>query len=70
MGRVFDRKLECGCLISSDKGGGVIPCYAEYGDMKKKEDREALKLCQKSWKKWLNSKDYQKHLKEVRERNT
>ena len=67
--RIYDRHLPCGCMISSDGGGGVIPCYAEYGDMRKKKDREQLKLCQKSWKDWMKSEDYKKHLKECWERN-
>jgi hypothetical protein len=67
--RTYDRELDCGCMISSDGGGGVMPCYAEYGDMSKKEDREALKLCIKCWEKWRKSKDYKLHLKECKERN-
>jgi len=67
--RTYDRELPCGCLISSDSGGGLIPCYAEYGDMRKKKDREALKLCKKSWADWKKTKDYKKHLKECKERN-
>ena len=67
--RYYDRVLDCGCMISSDGGGGVMPCYAEYGDMSKKKDREHLELCKKRWKEWMKSKDYKKHLKEVKERN-
>ena len=69
MERYYDRQLKCGCMISSDGGGGLIPCYAEYGDMRKKKDREALELCNKYWKEWQKSDDYKKHLKEVQERN-
>ena len=29
--RYYDRTLECGCMISSDGGGGVIPCHYGYG---------------------------------------
>ena len=29
MGRVYDIKLSCGCLISLDGGGALIPCYSE-----------------------------------------
>lgn len=68
--RTFDRILECGCMISSDGGGVLIPCYAEYGDMRKKKDREAYKKCRESWIKWRKSKDYKLHLKEVEERNS
>lgn len=69
MGRLFDRELKCGCLISSEDGGGLIPCYAEYGDMSKKKDRDDLKLHDKSWKAWTKTKDYKKHIEEIRERN-
>jgi|WetSurMetagenome_2_1015567.scaffolds.fasta_scaffold1428936_2 hypothetical protein len=51
--RIFDRKLKCGCLISSDGGGGLIDCHT--------------KKCQ--YYKWMKTKDYKLHLKEVRERN-
>ena len=69
MGRLYDKHLPCGCLISSDSGGGVMPCYAEYGDMSKDEDRKQLELCNKSWDKWFKSKDYKEHCKEVARRN-
>lgn len=69
MGRIYDRTLPCGCAISSDSGGGVMPCYAEYGDMTKEKDREALNLCQKSWEDWMKSPDYKKHLRECWENN-
>ena len=29
--RIFDRTLECGCMVSSDGGGGVMPCDYGYG---------------------------------------
>ena len=46
--RIFDRELECGCLISSDAGGCVSPCcYPEYGATKEEEEK-----CNKAWKKW------------------
>ena len=67
--RTYDRILDCGCMISSDGGGGLLPCYAEYGDMRKKGKRLALAKHMKCWKKWEGSKDYQKHRKEVAERN-
>ena len=68
--RTFDRILKCGCMISSDGGGGLIPCYAEYGNTKRKKDRDALDLHNKCWKEWMKSADYKKHLKEVKERNS
>ncbi len=53
MSRIYDRKLECGCLISSDGGGALMDCMSD--DCK--------------YPKWIKTKDYQKHLKEVEERN-
>ena len=67
--RIYDRTLECGCMISSDAGGGIMKCYAEYGNMRKKKDREALVLHQRCWDEWMKSDDYKKHLKECEERN-
>jgi len=51
MSRIFDRKLECGCLISSDGGGGLIDCYS--------------KNCK--FEEWTKTEDYKEHLKEIRE---
>ena len=67
--RDYDKVLECGCMISSDKGGGVIPCYAEEGFIGNENDRRAMDLCDKSWKEWKDSDEYETHLKEVREKN-
>jgi len=51
--RIYDKELECGCMISSDGGGGLIPCLIEE--------------CK--FKEWIETEEYQKHLKEVEERN-
>lgn len=69
MGRAYDIILDCGCMYSLDGGGGLMPCYAEYGDMNKKEDREQLKLCEKSTEEYYNSKRYKEHQKEITRRN-
>ena len=53
MSRIYDRELQCGCLISSDSGGALIPCMSDN--------------CKYS--EWMKTKDYQKHLKEIEERN-
>ena len=29
--RTYDRTLECGCMYSSDGGGGLMPCDYGYG---------------------------------------
>ena len=65
MGRIYDITLECGCMIANDTGtpdnpngdGGMIPCYAEEGDMTKKEDRKALELHIKCMKEYLDTFD-------------
>lgn len=83
--RIYDRELECGCLISSDGGGGLIPCCYGYGCGKWftlngkrvicNEHHECAECvdqeykCQEAWKKWMKTKDYKKHLREVKERN-
>lgn len=62
MGRIFDRKLSCGCYLSADGGGGLIPCH--YGNDPKQE-----KKCDKAWAKWRKTKDYKKYEKECVENN-
>lgn len=55
MGRTFDRQLTCGCALSSEGGGGVIPCcYPGYGASKAEMER-----CDKAWKEFKKSKDYE-----------
>ena len=52
MTKIYNIELECGCLIAEDTGTpeepngdcGMIPCYAEHGDMSKEEDRKQLAL--------------------------
>lgn len=63
--RVYDIELKCGCLVSSDAGGGLIPCcYPGYGASKEEEE-----ACCKAWKEWKKTEDYKEHLKEIQERN-
>lgn len=31
--RTYDVELECGCMFSNDKGGGMIPCSSGYYEM-------------------------------------
>lgn len=65
--RIYDRELECGCMFSSDGGGAHIPCYADYS---REEDRaDAVKLCIKSYQKWIKTEDYQTYLDECEEKN-
>ena len=53
--------LKCGCMIAQDTGtkeksdgnAGLLPCYAEWGNMHKKKDKEALELHLKCMKKYF-----------------
>lgn len=59
--RIYDRELKCGCLISTDKGGGLIPCcYPGYGATK-----EDIKKCDNAWDEWKKTPDYKQRLKEI-----
>lgn len=64
MSRIYDRELPCGCLISSDGGGGLIPCHAPISQPK------LFKLHKDSWQEWIDSKDYQLHIEEIKTFNT
>ncbi len=58
--RTYDRELECGCLISSDGGGGLISCHYGCGCGKEgcergNECNDCLaqeEKCRKARKKW------------------
>ena len=57
MGRVFEIKLSCGCLISLDGSGALIPCsYVDDSNCKFEEE-------------YLNHPDYPKWEKEIMSRN-
>ena len=53
MTRTYNRELSCGCLISSDAGGGLMPCFSDN--------------CK--FQEWKETEDYKLHLKEIEERN-
>jgi len=56
MSRTFSVKLACGCLcanMESDGWCGLMPCYAEEGDMANKKDRTALALHKKCMKEYF-----------------
>lgn len=61
--RYYKRVLECGCMYSSDGGGGLIPCCDDDSDPKQ------VKKCMKAHAKWHKSKDYKLYLKEIKEKN-
>jgi len=67
--RTYDRVLKCGCMISSDGGGGLIPCFCEYTKDKKERER-LMKIHEEAWDEWRKSEDYKQFLKEVKELNT
>ena len=75
--RIYDRELECGCLISTDGGGGLMPCHYGYGCGKSgcneknecDECKKQVQRCQKAWNEWRKTPDYKEHLKEIKENN-
>jgi hypothetical protein len=78
MTRFFNIELKCGCLIAEDTGtpedphgdGGMIPCYAKYGDMSKEEDRKALELHNKCMDEYFGKAKNSKKAKEDHLENT
>ena len=75
--RTFDIILKCGCMISLDSGGALIPCCYGYGCGKKGCEYNNLcdscieqeKKCQEAWDEYKKSKKYKIHQKEIKERN-
>lgn len=63
--RIYDRKLKCGCLISSDGGGGCIPCCYPTDD----DFEEKIKLCNQVWNEWKQTKDHKLYQRHVIENN-
>ena len=51
--RTYDIELECGCMVSSDGGGGLMSCYSD--DCKFDE--------------WMKTPAYKEHLEQCRIRN-
>lgn len=63
--RYYDRILKCGCMISTDGGGGLLPCcYPGYG-----ATEEDIKKCNEAWAEWKKTADYQEHLREIKRKN-
>jgi hypothetical protein len=75
--RTYDIKLKCGCLISLDGGGGLVPCQYGCGCGKKgceidhicKSCKKQEELCRKTWDKYRKSKSYKEHENEIVRRN-
>ena len=64
--RIYNRKLECGCLITSDAGGGVMPCcYPGYDN----STEEEIERCKLAWQQWEKTEDYKLYCKELRDKN-
>ena len=57
MARIYEYTLKCGCLVSSDGGGGLIPCSFDG-------DNEC------DFSNWIKTKEGKRHLKELKERNS
>lgn len=55
MSRTYITTLRCGCMISEDRQG-LIPCYAEYGDMRKTKDRKRLRIHKECMEEFKNDK--------------
>ena len=64
--RTYDITLDCGCMISLDGGGGLIPCC--YPEVNNKEDKKQMVKCTKAWNKYRKSKAYKIHEKEIQRR--
>lgn len=62
--RCYDRELKCGCLISADGGGGLLPC--SYPEVSTEEE---LQKCTDAWKEWQQTDDYKLYKEQVQERN-
>jgi len=74
--RIYDIELSCGCMISRDKGGGLIPCDLGFGLTDEGESRELtqeekdhLALHEKTWKEYKASDEYKVHQEQTKEWN-
>ena len=68
--RIYDRELKCGCLVSSDGGGGCMPCHYVIPDEPlTEEDEKQIALCTEAWEEWLASDDHKEYVKEVEYKN-
>lgn len=71
--RTYDIELACGCMVSLDKGGGLIPCvgscffiYPEDPNPPTEEEKIAHN---KSWDEYRASTEYKEHQEEIKRRN-
>ena len=61
--RTYDIHLDCGCMISLDGGGGLMPCYYDEATDAEEEKHN------KAWKKYRSSPEYKEHQEETYRRN-
>jgi len=61
--RTYDIVLDCGCMLSLDGGGGLMPCYYDVCSSDEYDKHS------KAWDKYKNSPEYKEHQKEIIERN-
>lgn len=77
MSRIYDITLSCGCMLSADGGGGLIPCAGEYVGYLSQDpeyevtsrDIETQKKHIEAWKEFQSSPEWESHLRETEERN-
>lgn len=68
--RVYDITLPCGCMLSLDKGGGMIPCSAGYDIDISPSTKEEKELHEKSWREYNASDRAKEDREEIERRNS
>lgn len=69
MSRIFDITLKCGCMLSADGGGALIPCTYDESCINPDTDPIQLALHQSSWKEFEDSGDKAKFDEDVERLN-
>jgi hypothetical protein len=74
MARTYNIELECGCLLSADGGGGMIPCAAGFlgycpDYVRTAEDLALEKKCSEAWSKFKESGELDSYERECTLRN-
>lgn len=72
--RYYDMTLPCGCMVSLDKGGGVIPCGAGMFGSKEEDpehgvSKEEIESHLKAWKEYEDSGKQIQDNEEIERRN-
>lgn len=73
--RYYDITLSCGCMISLDKGGGLIPCSAglfgsEEQDPEYGVSKEECEKHDAAWQKYRESGREAENREEIERRNS